>query len=150
MGDAAGVRVGGIGVLQAQPPGADGRLAEALGPFHRQHGAEGQGLLQLLGKQLVGGVGILQPVEIHMHQARALALPRVVLGQGKARAGHRLVDAETHRQALHQGGFARSQIAAEQQQIARSQSPRQPAPQVRAGGRIFQVAAAGQAVRFSL
>jgi adenosylhomocysteinase len=118
MGNPARVGIDRIGQLQVHAPGSSGLLAEPLGPFHRQHGPQGGGLLLLLGKQFIGSRGLLQAVEVQVHQGGGLPtrpLAPVVLGQGEGGAGDGFIDAEAGGQALHQAGFAGAEIAQQQQ-----------------------------------
>ncbi len=54
--------------LEFHLPGALGPKPQPFGPFHRQQGPQGGGLLLLLGKQVSGGGGQLKPVEVQVHQ----------------------------------------------------------------------------------
>ena len=74
-----------------------------------------------------------------MHQGPA-PLALVVLGQGKGGAGDRLVDAEAPGQALHQAGFAGTEITEQQQDAAWGQLPSQFVPQGLGGGCIRELA----------
>ena len=103
--------------VQFHPPAGRGHEAQSLRPLHRQKGTLGQGFFLLLGKQFIGSGGMLQPIQIQMHQRRGAVSPRssVVVGQGKGGAGDRFADAQPFRQSLHQAGFSRAQIPLQQQ-----------------------------------
>ena len=136
-----------------QPPGPPRRPTEALGPFHRQQRPQLPGDLLLLGEQLIGGGGLLQPIQIQVHQGSPLApitlaairldairLDAIVLGQGKGGAGNRLVDAQAGGEALHQAGLAGAEVALQQQGERRGQPlPGQLTPQSPGGLHIRQL-----------